>query len=227
MPLLARGVERVATTKRDNAFLIDGDDGLTLVDVGWASAPTALLGVVAERGLKPTDVKRIVLTHAHPDHVQGAAELRCLTKARILIHHDDSAWLQAGRVPAHGRSGALGRLIDRLPKLHWTPFSADGTVADGELIEGSGGLRVIHTPGHSPGHIVLCHEPTSTVLVGDAVFHRSELALGPAALAADPSLRAGSLARIPSDVRAVGFAHGTPLNEAGISAFQEFVDQLD
>jgi glyoxylase-like metal-dependent hydrolase (beta-lactamase superfamily II) len=108
MPLLAPGVKRVATTKRDNAFLIDGDDGLTLVDVGWASAPTALLGVVAERGLKPTDVKRTVLTHAHPDHVQGAAKLGRLTKARILIHHDDSAWLQAGRVPAHGRSGALG-----------------------------------------------------------------------------------------------------------------------
>ncbi|MCW2901176.1 MAG: hypothetical protein JWO67_3441, partial [Streptosporangiaceae bacterium] len=192
MSLLAPGVQRVATTKRDNAFLIDGDDGLTLVDVGWASAPAALLGAVAERGLKPTDIKRILLTHAHPDHVQGATELRRLTGAPILIHHDDSAWLEAGRVPAHGRSGALGRFIDRLPKLHWTPFSADGTVTDGELIEGSSGLRVIHTPGHSPGHIVLHHEPSSTVLVGDAVFHRGDLALGPAALAADPSLRGGS-----------------------------------
>jgi hypothetical protein len=63
--------------------------------------------------------------------------------------------------------------------------------------------------------------------VGDAVFHRGEIALGPAVLAADPSLRAGSLARIPRDVRAVGFAHGTPLNEAGISAFHEFLDCLD
>jgi glyoxylase-like metal-dependent hydrolase (beta-lactamase superfamily II) len=222
---LALGIQSVATTKRDNAFLVDGDDGLTLVDVGWASAPKALLQVVAERGLKPSDIKRIVLTHAHPDHVQGAAELRRLTGARILIHHDESAWLEAGRVPADGRSGALGRFIDRLPKLHWTPFSADGIVTDEELIEGSGGLRVIHTPGHSPGHIVLYHEPSSTALVGDAVFHRGEIALGPAALAADPSLRAGSLARVPSDVRAVGFAHGTPLTGAGISAFREFVDQ--
>jgi glyoxylase-like metal-dependent hydrolase (beta-lactamase superfamily II) len=224
--LLSPGIQRVATTKRDNAFLVDGDDGLTLVDVGWAGAPTVLLGAVADRGLKPTDLKRIVLTHAHPDHVQGAAELRRLTGARILIHHDDSAWLEAGRVPAHGRSGALGRFIDRIPKLHWTPFSADGTVADGELIEGSGGLRVIHTPGHSPGHVVLYHERTGTALVGDAVFHRGEIALGPAALAADPSLRAGSLARIPGDVRAVGFAHGAPLDEAGIPAFQEFVKRL-
>jgi glyoxylase-like metal-dependent hydrolase (beta-lactamase superfamily II) len=226
MPMLAPGIQIVATTKRDNAFLVDGEDGLTLVDVGWAGAPTALLAAVAERGLVPTDIKRIVLTHAHPDHVQGAAELRRLTGARILIHHADHAWLQAGRVPAHGRSGALGRLIDRLPTLHWAPLTADRTVSDGELIEGAGGLRVLHTPGHTPGHIVLHHEPSGTVLVGDALFHRGDLALGPAALAADPSLRAGSLARIPADVRAVGFAHGTPLDRSGVSAFQEFVGQL-
>ena len=167
-----------------------------------------------------------MLTHAHPDHVQGAAELRRLTGAQILIHPDDSAWLGVGRVPGQGRSGTLGHLIDRLPKLHWAPFSADGTVGDGELIDGSGGLRVIHTPGHTPGHIALYHEPSATALVGDAVFHRGGIDLGPAALAADPSLRAGSLTRIPREVRAVGFAHGTPLDETGISAFHTFLDHL-
>jgi hypothetical protein len=55
---LARGVTQVATSRRDNAFLVDGDDGLTLVDVGWASAPGVLLGAVAEMGRKPADVKR-------------------------------------------------------------------------------------------------------------------------------------------------------------------------
>ncbi|MFI0905611.1 MBL fold metallo-hydrolase [Streptomyces sioyaensis] len=226
MPLLAPGVLHVATTKRDNAFLVDGDDGLTLVDVGWSSAPKTLLDVVAERRLKPTEVKRIVLTHAHPDHVQGAAELRRLTGAQVVIHRDDADWLPVGRVPAHGRSGALGRIIDRLPMLHWTPFTADRTVTDGELIDGSDGLRVIHTPGHSPGHIALHHEPSSTILVGDAVFHRGELALGPAALAADPSLRVESLTRVPADIQAIGFAHGAPLKHAGVDAFQQFLARL-
>lgn len=227
MPSLSRGVTHIATTKRDNAFLVDGDDGLTLIDVGWAKAPETLLNTVAELGRKPSDIKRIVLTHAHPDHVQGAAELRGRTGARILVHAADSAWLQAGRVPAEGRSGNLGRLVDRLPKLHWTPFSADETVTDGELIEGSGGLRVVHTPGHSPGHIALYHEPSGTAFVGDAVFHRGELALGPASLAADPQLRAGSLANLPRDLKAVAFAHGSPLTEDGISSFRTFLANLD
>jgi glyoxylase-like metal-dependent hydrolase (beta-lactamase superfamily II) len=227
MPALSRGVAHVATTKRDSAFLIDGDDGLTLIDVGWAKAPATLLNTVAELGRKPSDIKRIVLTHAHPDHVQGAADLRRRTEARILIHADDSAWLTVGRVPTEGRSGTLGRIVDRIPKLHWTPFSADETLTDGELIEGSDGLRVIHTPGHSPGHIALYHEPSGTAFVGDAVFNRGELALGPATLAADPQLRAGSLAKLPSDLRAVAFAHGAPLTEAGIPAFRAFLDALE
>jgi glyoxylase-like metal-dependent hydrolase (beta-lactamase superfamily II) len=226
MSSLAPGVTRVATTRRDNAFLIDGDDGFTLVDVGWAGAPGVLLGAVAELGRKPADIKRVVLTHAHPDHVQGAAGLRRQTGASILIHHADAAWLPCGRVPPEGRSGMLGRQVDRLPKTHWQPFEADATVSDGDIIDGSGGLRVIHTPGHSPGHIVLLHEPSSTVLVGDAVFNRGKLALGPDTLAADPAARPASIARIPGDVTAVGFAHGAPLSGSGIESFRAFLERL-
>ncbi|MFG2122617.1 MBL fold metallo-hydrolase [Streptomyces sp. NPDC048710] len=221
---LAPGITQIATTRRDNAFLVAGDDGYTLVDVGWAGAPGVLLDALADLGGKPGDVRRIVITHAHPDHVQGAADLRHRTGADILVHAADRPWLEAGRVPPEGRSGLPGRLLDRLPKLHWTPVTADGTLADGDLVDGSGGLRVIHTPGHSPGHIVLWHEPSRTLLTGDAVFHRGRLDLGHAALAADPGLRADSLAKLPADVRAVGFAHGAPLTGAGAGTFRRFVE---
>jgi len=223
---LAPGVTRIVTSKRDNTFLIEGDDGLTLVDVGWSKAPGVLLNAVADLGHKPSDIRRVILTHAHPDHVQGAAELRRHTGAHILIHDADRAWLEAGRVPAQGRSGAIGRFIDHLPKLHWTPTTADGTISDGDVVEGSDGLRVIHTPGHSPGHIVLMHEPSRTVLMGDAAFNRGKLAIGPAALAADPELRPGSLARIPQNLKAVGFAHGAPLTGSDVDNFQQFLQQL-
>jgi glyoxylase-like metal-dependent hydrolase (beta-lactamase superfamily II) len=226
MSSLAPGVTRIATTRRDNAFLIDGDDGFTLVDVGWSRAPRALLRAIADLGRKPSDIKRVVLTHAHPDHVQGAAGLRRLTGASILIHHADAGWLPCGRVPPEGRCGRLGRQVDRLPRTHWQPFGADATVGDGDIIDGSGGLRVIHTPGHSPGHIVLLHEPTGTLLAGDAVFNRGKLALGPATLAADPAARPASIARIPRDVTAVGFAHGQPISGPGIESFQAFLQQF-
>jgi glyoxylase-like metal-dependent hydrolase (beta-lactamase superfamily II) len=223
---LAEGIWRVPTSHRDrdNAFLIAGDDGLTLVDVGWAGAPRKLLAALAELGRSPSDVKRVVLTHAHPDHVRGLAALRRHLAAQILIHPVETDWLRRGRVPAGGRSRLLGTALDTLPLLHWTPVEPDGHLEDGQHIDGSNGLHVIHTPGHSPGHVVLVHEPTRTLLTGDAIFHRgAHPSQGPAALAHDPRLRNRSLRRLPVEVSAVGFAHGAPLTGTQITAYQAWL----
>ena len=223
MPILAPGIVHIPTSKTDNAYLVDGDDGLTLVDVGRGKAVELLLRTIAELGHEPGELRRIVLTHAHPDHVQGAPALREHTGARILIHAADAAWLADGRVPVDGRSGAGARRFDGLPAGQWTPFKPDATVEDGELIAGSGGLRVIHTPGRSLGHIALLHEPTRTALVGDALFHTGKLGYGPDTYAADPAGRAAGAARIPADVTAVGFGHGAPISGSDIEAFQAFL----
>lgn len=201
---MIENVTRVPTTKRDNAFLVEEDDGYTLVDVGWASAPKVIEASV--KNLR--DIRRIVITHAHPDHVKGLAELKERTGATVFIHAADAPWLAAGRVPPSGRSGGLGRFVDRLPLAHWTPVQADEHVGDGDMI---GNLRVIHAPGHTPGHIALLHEPTRALLVGDLIFNRGGLGLGPPALAADPDRRPGSIAKLPKDVSAIGLAHGDPL----------------
>jgi glyoxylase-like metal-dependent hydrolase (beta-lactamase superfamily II) len=227
MDMIARGITRVPTSRnnRDNAFLIDGDDGLTLVDVGWASAPAVLMSALAELGRPASDIRRIVITHAHPDHVRGLARIRQQTSAQLLIHAADVAWLARGRVPAGGRHSSAGTALDMLPLLHWAPVSPDATLADGDIIHGSGGLRVIHTPGHTPGHIVLLHEPTRTLLTGDAILHRgAEPAQGPDALCYDPAARDTSLARLPAEVTAVGFAHGAPLTGTQVERYQAFLD---
>lgn len=224
MLTLHAGVTQVATTKSGgNAFLIDGDDGLTLVDAGVARGVDVLLRAIDELGRTPADLERIVLTHAHPDHVQAAPLLRERTGARILIHRADAGWLALGCVPADGRSGASARNYDRLASARWTAFEADETVEDGEAIAGSGGLRVIHTPGHSPGHVALLHEPTRTLFAGDAVFHTKRLGLGPSAFSADRAGQAASLARLPTDIAAIGFGHGDPISGPGLDAFRALV----
>jgi glyoxylase-like metal-dependent hydrolase (beta-lactamase superfamily II) len=101
----------------------------------------------------------------------------------------------------------------------------DGHLADDEVIAGSNGLRVIHTAGHSPGHVVLLHEPTRTLLTGDAVFHRGKTpSQGPAALSYEPGVQ--SLRRLPVDVSAVGFAHGAPLTGAGVESYQDWLTKV-
>jgi glyoxylase-like metal-dependent hydrolase (beta-lactamase superfamily II) len=222
---LARGVMRIPTSRnsRDNAFLVEGTDGLTLVDVGWAGAADIVLGALNALGRTTSDIKHIVVTHAHPDHVRGLAKIRRHCKARVLIHSADVAWLQLGRVPGGGRQSWVGTALDKVPVMHWESIDPDGTLEDGDII---GGLRVIHTPGHTPGHIALLHEPTKTLLTGDAVLHRGpEPAQGPDGLSADPFAARISLAKLPADVKAVGFAHGTPLVDGGVQQYQVWLEQ--
>ncbi len=203
---LVPGIVRIPTTKRDNAFLVDGH---TLVDVGWGSAPDKI-----ERYLGSLNgIERVIITHAHPDHVKGLAELKQRTGVEVLIHAADAPWLRAGRVPPEGRSGVPGRIIDKL--LHWTPVTADVLLEDGDEI---GNLQVIHTPGHTPGHVALLHRPTNALLVGDLIFNRGKVSLGPAALAADPNQRPESLRKLPQDVSIVGLAHGEPLSARAYAA---------
>jgi glyoxylase-like metal-dependent hydrolase (beta-lactamase superfamily II) len=223
MNMIAPGVLRIPVRgDRDNCFLITDEDGITLVDAGWKSAPPVIRQTIEEQGHSLADLRRIVISHAHPDHVRGLAELTARTKAEVLIHELDAGWLAAGRVPRHGRSGALGRAIDRVPLLHWQPFAPDRTISDGET---TWTLRAIHTPGHSPGHLAFLHGPSRTLLTGDAVFHRAGLATGPDALAADPAARNASYAKLPRDITAVGFSHGTPLTGDAVAEFVTWLDK--
>jgi glyoxylase-like metal-dependent hydrolase (beta-lactamase superfamily II) len=218
---LAPGVFRIPTRgDGDNAFLVEAEDGLTLIDVGWKSAPSNITSALTDLRRRPSDIRRIIVTHAHPDHVRGLEEMVALTGAEVLIHEADAQWLARGQVPTGGRSGLLGKVIDRAPLLHWAPVQATRTLRDGELVAG---LRVIHTPGHTPGHVVLHHLDSGALLVADAVFHRGGLTTGPNALAADPLVREESYRRIPAGASAIGFAHGPPLLRDEAATFTQWL----
>src|SRR3954451_14739175 len=98
---LALGIYRIPTMGKDlvNSFALVQDDGsVTLVDTGLKRAPARIVAGLAAMGKHPQDVTRIVLTHVHPDHAGGAAEMSRRTGAPVLVHGDDQDWARTGRI---------------------------------------------------------------------------------------------------------------------------------
>ena len=119
--------------------------------------------LLQEAALYGLTIKYIVNTHHHIDHVMGNMEMAGRTGAKIIIHKDDAP-----------RIHDVDQSMLRMFKAELPP-EADITVSDGDLIEvGNVALKVIHTPGHTPGGICLYLEGTpehpGMVFTGDTLF---------------------------------------------------------
>src|SRR5215217_7457100 len=123
---LAPGIFRIPTVGKDlvNSFALVQDDGsVTLVDTGLKKAPARIVAGMAAIGKHPHDVTRILLTHVHPDHAGGAAEMSRRTGAPVLVHGDDHQWARSGRLTSsNDPSTRLGRLFARTGTSTIEPF---------------------------------------------------------------------------------------------------------
>jgi glyoxylase-like metal-dependent hydrolase (beta-lactamase superfamily II) len=170
---LAPQVWRIPTVGRDyvNSFAFTDDDGsVTLVDCGLAKAPPRIVAGLAAIGKRPADVTRILLTHVHPDHAGGAAEMSRQTGADVWVHEGDHPSATSGTVAQKAdQRFLLGRLFSRLPDPRFEPFTPGPLLRDGEVLPVAGGLQVVHTPGHSPGHVSFFRLSDLSLIAGDAV----------------------------------------------------------
>lgn len=219
---LAPDVWRIPTMGRDlvNSFaFVDPDGRVTLVDCGLDRAPPRIVTGLAAIGKAPSDVVRILLTHAHVDHAGGAARMGELTGARVSVHTDDAPFLAAGQAPPVGERTLLGRLMTRLPGggRGFSAVTGARTLVDDEVLDVGGGLRVVHTPGHSPGHVSFLHEPSRVLVTGDALFNwtwAGGLRYSPTSLCLDADLSRRSthaLGELDYDVAA--FTHGPEIRD--------------
>lgn len=171
---LAPSVYRIGTMGNFiNTFVfIESDGSVSLVDCGLKNAPGSIVRGLSAIGKHPHDVRRIVLTHAHDDHMGGAAEMISAAGLKgAAMHEADAKFVRAGTLPTRDRSTTWGRLFTRLPDRAYAPFVVSEVLTDGQVIDVAGGLRVIHTPGHTPGHISLLHESTRVLITGDSIFN--------------------------------------------------------
>lgn len=185
-----------------NAYVLrDRDGSLTIFDTGIAAAAGELWrDALAAMGHVPGDVRRIVVSHHHPDHIGGSGALHRLSKAPLLasrstIRQAPDVWGDSGRMDAYfesirehlhehglpepvadmlGHEAALARMAVELP-----PDDAWQEVQEADRIEVDGrAWRVRLTPGHADGHLVLHDEHGGRLLAGDHLLERISPAVG-------------------------------------------------
>ena len=158
-----------------NTYLIDGGaDGLVLIDAGLPGKTDLIFDGIRNIGRRPSEVKHIVLTHAHPDHIGGLAELVKVTGAQTWMHKTDAPIAEAGSgFRPMTPSGQLSKLMMKMLTIPPTvaPAPIDHKVLDGDVIPLAGGLEVIPMPGHCAGQMALLWQGHRVLFVGDACTH--------------------------------------------------------
>ncbi len=155
-----------------NLWLIVEPDALTLIDAGLArSGPKKVLAEIAAIGRKPSDLKRILITHTDPDHTGGAAELKRLTGARIFARGLEADAMRAGTTSRKPTGAAMRAILGVVGKLFMpTPaIPPDETLVDGQILPILGGLEALATPGHTPGHTSFFAAEKRLLIAGDSL----------------------------------------------------------
>ena len=172
---ITRGIYALDGLRMGRSYLVEGHDGLALIDTSSDGAADGIIAAIASIGRKPEDLRTIVATHYHFDHTGNAAALVERSGAQLCVHEDDVPYVE-GAIPWQPSLGPIGPLLDKFAP---TPFTlhVDRVLRDGEMLPFAGGLQVIHAPGHTPGHIALYAKEHRTLFAGDSLMNTAGLHL--------------------------------------------------
>jgi len=159
-----------------NVYVLKNGEELTVVDTGLPRNAGKILSYVRKLGEQPSSISTILLTHCHIDHVGSAYELRKATNAKVAIHAEDADFLAGKRLLPRPKGVAGGLFRAASLFFRFTTFEPDVTLKEGDIVAG---LKVIHTPGHTPGSISLIEPKRELIFVGDTLRYSNGKISGP------------------------------------------------
>lgn len=212
-------------TNRGCNIVLIVEEKLTLIDTGLRGSSSKIVGFIHSLGRSAKEISLIIITHNHLDHVGGLSELRNLTTAKIAIH----------KVDISERELPCPRVVQKL--LHIPPFSifrplvyvepneVDIQLESEEILSPLGGLKVIHTPGHTPGSISLFSPQNKLLIVGDALNNCfKNIRLQPRLVSTNLLQAIDSIKRIAQlDFDIICFGHGKPLTKDALAKVQDLL----
>jgi glyoxylase-like metal-dependent hydrolase (beta-lactamase superfamily II) len=209
-----------------HAYLWSDPDGLTLIDTGLPGAGPLLRDAIRQTGHEPADLRRVVLTHFHPDHIGAAADIagqaQVVNQGRVavLAHQADAPFIRAaGTGPAPDLADWERPIYERvMSQLAAQPLSAltspriDRELTDGDELGFGDGAVAVAVPGHTPGSVALYLPRHRVLFAGDAVARGEDGRVICGVFNVDRAQAAQSLRRLADlDVEVACFGHGEPL----------------
>lgn len=202
-----------------HCFLWKWREGLTLIDTGYPGQAETILVALRQQGYADHHLRRIIITHADLDHAGSVAHLKRATGAKVACHVVEKPFLEAPhRRQAHGLFRPLFWLLSRLPLVSPPAVTPDELLVDGQVLPE--GFTVIHTPGHTPGHIALWHQTSRLLISGDALVNtRHQLRPNTSPFTADVENARRSVWRLAKkygdEIDIIVFGHGPPIVQNG------------
>jgi glyoxylase-like metal-dependent hydrolase (beta-lactamase superfamily II) len=212
-------------------YLIEDPDGLTLVDAGIAQTGAKILSQIQAMGRSPKDVKRILITHAHADHVGALPLLKRETGAKVICSAIEQPVVEGkARVvppPPEAVSG-LAALMRPKQGMIFEPVSVERALQDGDTLpEVMGGLTALMMPGHSPGHMAFWQPGQRLIFCGDVIMRLPYLRPPFAPFTTDLAEAKRSIRRLVDlEPAIVCFGHGNPLWENTVLQLQTFARKI-
>jgi len=165
------------------------DNHFVLIDAGFPGQANALIKAINDAGVQAKDITDIILTHQDIDHIGCMPELlKIAPAARVWAHEQEAQYLDGRKTPI--KLVALLENYDTLPtdRREWCDMLKAGfaerrlqniqTLTDDEVMSICGGIEVVHTPGHTPGHICLFLRESRIMVCGDAANIKDGVLIG-------------------------------------------------
>ena len=213
--------------RASNFYLCRAEDGLTLIDAGMPKEQQYFFDMLDQLGHQPSQLKRILITHADIDHAGSLAAIQLATGATVYAGEQSAICLQEGRSPDH-----LPRFLQWFSntffKYQPVPAGCIEILSDGDELSVLGGLVALATPGHTIDHFSFYSPSTGVLFAGDALNTRNgRLQRTPKRITADEdsaNLSAIRLLELTPATFACG--HGQPLSSHAVDDLMAFFNEL-
>jgi glyoxylase-like metal-dependent hydrolase (beta-lactamase superfamily II) len=208
------------------ALLWDHKD-VVLVDAGLPGMAPQIREAIEQAHVPFEKLTRIIITHHDLDHIGSLGDLQRILPhpVEVLSHAGEVPYIQGELTPIkmtpamrkqmeaqmkdvpEERRQAMQSMMDAMKNQR---LKVDRTIDDGEVLPYCGGIQIIHTPGHTPGHICLYHPASKTLIAGDALFaENGKLGPAPSFINADTMMAIASLNKLAGcDIANVIAYHG-------------------